>query len=116
MDRRVFRTLPYFDEDLERLYAFLRHLSRKLPPPGDGRKYTLDDDVALKFFRLQQVNEGAIGLAEGEADPLKGPTDVGTAMQKDACGERLLDLSHSLSPHWVDRGTFHELEQTRNKV
>jgi type I restriction enzyme, R subunit len=46
-------------------------------------RFTLDDDVALKFFRLQQVSEGAIYLSDGGADPLKGPTDVGTARQKD---------------------------------
>jgi type I restriction enzyme R subunit len=75
--------LPYFDSDLEQLYAFLRNLASKLPPPGDGSKFSLDDDVALKFFRLQQVSEGTIDLSEGEADPLKGPTDVGTAKEKD---------------------------------
>jgi type I restriction enzyme R subunit len=75
--------MPYFDEELERLYAFLRNLSAKLPPPGDGKKFALGDDVALKYFRLQQVNEGAIDLTEGEAEPLKGPTDVGTAGEKD---------------------------------
>jgi type I restriction enzyme R subunit len=75
--------MPYFDEELERLYAFLRNLSAKLPLPGDGTKFALGDDVALKYFRLQQVNEGAIHLHEGEAEPLKGPTDVGTAAAKD---------------------------------
>ncbi|TCH97255.1 type I restriction endonuclease subunit R [Roseococcus sp. SYP-B2431] len=75
--------LPYFDSELEQLYAFLRNLAPKLPPPGDGAKFTLDDDVALKFFRLQQVSEGTIDLSAGEADPLKGPTDVGTAREKD---------------------------------
>ena len=75
--------MPYFDEELEQLYAFLRNLSAKLPPPGDGKKFVLNDDVALKFFRLQQVNEGAIDLSQGEAQPLKGPTDVGTAGEKD---------------------------------
>jgi type I restriction enzyme R subunit len=75
--------LPYFDEELERLYAFARNLAAKLPPPGNGAKVTLDDDVALKFFRLQQVSEGTIDLSQGEADPLKGPSDVGTARQKD---------------------------------
>jgi len=70
--------MPYFDDGLEQLYAFVRNLSPKLPAPGDGSKFTLDDDVALKFFRLQQVSEGTINLAEGEALPLKGPTDVGT--------------------------------------
>lgn len=75
--------LPYFDEELERLYAFVRNLGPKLPQQGDGAKFTLDDDVALKFFRLQQVSEGAIDLSQGEVDPLKGPTDVGTAREKD---------------------------------
>lgn len=59
------------------------NLSAKLPQAGDGTKFTLDDDVALKFFRLQQVGEGTIDLSEGEADPLKGPTDLGTAREKD---------------------------------
>lgn len=75
--------MPYFDEGLERLYAFLRNLSPKLPRPGDGSKFTLDDDVALKFFRLSQVNDGTIDLTQGEALALKGPTDVGTAREKD---------------------------------
>jgi type I restriction enzyme R subunit len=75
--------LPWFDEELERLYAFVRNLAAKLPPPGDGRKFTLDDDVALKFFRLQQVSDGTIELSQGEAEPLKGPTDVGTGRGHD---------------------------------
>ena len=75
--------MPYFDEELERLYAFLRNVSAKLPPPGDGKKFVLHDDVALKYFRLQQVSEGTIDLSEGDVEPLKGPTDVGTAAEKD---------------------------------
>jgi type I restriction enzyme R subunit len=75
--------LPYFDSELEQFYAFARNLLTKLPPPGSGAKFTLDDDVALRFFRLQQVSEGTIDLSQDEADPLKGPTDVGTARQKD---------------------------------
>ena len=75
--------MPYFDDGLEQLYAFLRNLAPKLPRPGDGTRFTLDDDVALKFFRLQQVGEGTIDLSDGETDPLKGPTDVGTAREKD---------------------------------
>ena len=65
------------------LYAFVRNLLAKLPPPGDGQSFVLDDEVALRFFRLQQMSEGSIDLSEGEADPLKGPTDVGTARAKD---------------------------------
>ena len=75
--------IPYQDTDLERLYAFIRNLLAKLPPPSDGQAFVLDDEVALRFFRLQQVYEGSIDLSEGKADPLKGPTDVGTARAKD---------------------------------
>ncbi|MBK1699437.1 type I restriction endonuclease subunit R [Thiococcus pfennigii] len=75
--------IPYQDSDLERLYAFVRNLLAKLPPPGDGRGFALDDEVTLRFFRLQQMTEGSIDLAPGEAYPLKGPTDVGTGGVQD---------------------------------
>ena len=75
--------IPYQDSDLEQFYAFVRNLLLKLPPPGDGQAFVLDDEVALRFFRLQQMTEGSIDLSDGEADPLKGPTDVGTAHVKD---------------------------------
>ena len=75
--------IPYQDSDLERLYAFVRNLLSKLPPPGDGKAFVLDDEVALRFFRLQQMTEGSIDLSEGTAYPLKGPTDVGTSQVKD---------------------------------
>ncbi len=75
--------IPYQDSDLERLYTFVRNLMAKLPPPGDGQALVLDDEVALRFFRLQQITDGSIDLSAGDADPVKGPTDVGTAGKKD---------------------------------
>lgn len=71
--------IPYQDSDLERFYAFVRNLLTKLPPPGDGQCFALDDEVALRYFRLQQMTEGSIDLGTGEAYPLKGPTDLGTS-------------------------------------
>jgi type I restriction enzyme R subunit len=70
--------IPYQDTELEKLYAFVRSLIAKLPPPGDGHAFALDDEVALRYFRLQQMTEGSIDLGYGEAEALKGPTDVGT--------------------------------------
>ena len=75
--------IPYQDSDLERLYAFVRNLLAKLTPPGRGRAFALDDEVALRFFRLQQMTEGSIDLAPGDAYPLKGPTEVGTGGVRD---------------------------------
>ncbi|MEP3667439.1 MAG: DEAD/DEAH box helicase family protein [Roseibium sp.] len=70
--------IPYQDSELEKLYAFVRNLISKLPPPGEGQGFSLEDEVALRFFRLQQMSEGSIDLGYGEATSLKGPTDVGT--------------------------------------
>ncbi len=71
--------IPYQDSELEKFYAFVRNLLLKLPPPSDGKAFVLDDEVALRYFRLQQMSDGSIDLGYGQADPLKGPTDVGTA-------------------------------------
>lgn len=71
--------IPYQDSELERFYAFVRNLLLKLPPPGDGKAFVLDDEVALRYFRVQQMSDGSIELDCGQADPLKGPMDVGTA-------------------------------------
>ncbi|MBE0399517.1 type I restriction endonuclease subunit R [Halomonas sp. FME1] len=71
--------IPYQDSELEKLYAFVRNIMAKLPPPSDGQAFTLDNEIALRYFRLQQMTEGSIDLGQGEAYPLKGPTDVGTS-------------------------------------
>ena len=76
------QVILYQDSDLERFYTFTRNLLAKLPPPGDGLAFILDDEVALRFFRIQQMDENSIDLSGGSADPLKGPTDVGTARAK----------------------------------
>jgi type I restriction enzyme R subunit len=38
----------------------------------------LDDDVALKYYRLQKISEGQIMLARGEPGAVEPPTAVGT--------------------------------------
>ncbi len=70
--------VPYQDSALEKLYTYGRFLLARLPRRSSGQKYDVDDEVALKFYRLQKISEGSIELNEGQAPFLKGPTDVGT--------------------------------------
>jgi type I restriction enzyme R subunit len=70
--------IPYGDSELEKLYAYSRFLLTKLPAPDQGSAFALDDEVALRFYRLEKLEEGKIRLDEGEALPLKGPTETGT--------------------------------------
>ena len=75
--------VPYQDSDLEKFYTFVRNLISKLPPPDDGKGFVLDDEVSLRYYRMQQLTDGSIDLGSGELYPLKGPTDVGTARVSD---------------------------------
>jgi hypothetical protein len=70
--------IPFQDSDLERLYSYIRFLLTKLPRGDRGPVYNFDDEVALKFYRLQKISEGSIDLEPGKQVPISGPTDVGT--------------------------------------
>jgi len=74
--------IPYQDSDLEKLYTYARFLLSKLPRRATGPKYDFDDEVALKFYRLQKISEGTIQLEPGEGGEVKGPTAVGTGQSQ----------------------------------
>ncbi len=72
------QVIPYQDSDLEKLYTYARFLLSKLPRRAAGPKYDFDDEVTLKFYRLQKISEGTIQLEPGESGEVEGPTAVGT--------------------------------------
>ena len=78
------QVVPFSDADLEKLYAFGKLLLRSISKLGPkGEKVTLDDDVALKYYRLDMLASGALGLtAEGD-QPLYGPSETGTGKKSD---------------------------------
>ncbi len=75
--------IPYQDSGLEKLYSYARFLLHKLPRRADDTVFELEDEVSLKYYRLQKVSEGAIDLGVGEAQPLYGPTEVGSGKADD---------------------------------
>jgi type I restriction enzyme, R subunit len=74
----VSQVVPYQDSDHEKLFTYARFLLTKLPSTIDSRTVQVDDEVELKYYRLQKISEGAIDLKAGEPDALYGPTEVGT--------------------------------------
>jgi type I restriction enzyme R subunit len=77
------QVIPYQDSDLEKLYTYLRHLAAKLPRRRTGPQYLFDDDVRLEYYRLQKISEGSISLKDGTAEPLHGPSEVGTGIVRE---------------------------------
>ncbi len=77
------QVIPFGDSKLEKFDAYLRFLETKLPVREGTGRLDLDDDVRLKFYRLQKISEGRIPLEPGTPGTLKGPSDVGTGRIED---------------------------------
>lgn len=69
--------IPFSDTDLEKLYTYLKYIHTKLPRRDRSSVLNLDDEVELKYYRLQKISEGSIKLEAGEDEPVYGPLDVG---------------------------------------
>ncbi len=76
------QVIPFQDSDLEKLYSYIRFLLTKLPRGDRGPVYNFDDEVALKYYRLQKIGEGLIKLETGKQEPVSGPTSVGTGIAR----------------------------------
>jgi len=74
------QVIPFQDSDLEKLYSYIRFLLTKLPKRDLGPTYHFDDEIALKYYRLQKISEGSITMQSGEVTPVYGPTEVGTGV------------------------------------
>jgi type I restriction enzyme R subunit len=85
--------IPYGDSDHERLYTYLRFLTRRLPR-RTGPVYNFDDDVTLQYYRLQKISQDRIELEPGQPGELGGPSEVGTGIDRGPKIElsRLIDL------------------------
>jgi type I restriction enzyme R subunit len=76
------QVLPYGDSEFEKLYVFIRNLLKKLPKRTSSN-VDIDEDVELKYYRLQKIAEGAIKLKTGENPQQYGPKEVGTGSVED---------------------------------
>jgi type I restriction enzyme R subunit len=88
------QVIPFQDSDLEKLYSYVRFLLTKLPRRGPGPIYNFDDEVSLKYYRLQKISDDGIKLESGKGGEVSGPTAVGTGISHDEQIElsRLIDL------------------------
>jgi len=70
--------IPFQDSDLEKLYTYIRFLLAKLPKLDYGPEYDFSDDVDMRYYRLEKIQEGRITLEPGGDGEVSGPTAVGT--------------------------------------
>ena len=73
----VSQIVPYADSEWEKLHAY-GSLLKPLLAVGRAPKLTLDDDVALQYYRLRRTHLGRLQVGEGGTEYVATPSDVGT--------------------------------------
>ena len=70
--------IPYADVDLERLSAYGRALLPHVRADREDDAVQLGEEVELEYYRLQRMSSAAISVAEGAAEYVASPTEVGS--------------------------------------
>lgn len=76
------QVVSYADTDLEKLYTFCRFLNNQLPRDPQSPDVEFDDELALKYYRLEKIQEGQIEL-DDEGGEVSVPTESGTGSKDD---------------------------------
>ncbi|WP_249024842.1 type I restriction endonuclease subunit R [Corynebacterium jeikeium] len=84
------------DERLHRFAAYAKLLVRKLYVEGDPAPH-LEDEVALQYYRLQQVYEGSIDLADEQGRLANSPATGGASKDEK---DNLSNIISKLNDRW----------------
>lgn len=76
------QVVDYTDTDLEKLYIFGRFLAKQLPRDTQDPTLNIEDDLALRYYRLEQADTEEITLEESSGE-VSVPTDTGTRSQEE---------------------------------
>lgn len=75
--------MPFWDENLEKYYAYAKLLLTKLPKGNLSEQLQLDDEIALEYYRLEKIKEGNIELQKGEEGVLPSMKEAGIQREKE---------------------------------
>ena len=70
--------VPYNDSDLEKHYAFGKHLMPRIAEHVTDNTVDLDSDVRLTHYRLQKLGQQTLDLASGEIVKLQPISEAGS--------------------------------------
>ncbi|MBE9176710.1 type I restriction endonuclease subunit R [Synechocystis salina LEGE 06155] len=75
--------MPFQDAELEKFFAYGKLLLTKLPKRSLGEAVRLTDEIALEYYRLDKIKEGAIALESNRVGELTGTYDAGMAKSQE---------------------------------
>jgi type I restriction enzyme R subunit len=108
--------MPFKDVELEKLYSFGRFLLTKLPKVDYTERLKLDNEVALKYYRLQKIAEGDLVLqiqGKHELDPTIEAGIKREKEEKDKLSNIIAVLNEKYATDFTDadRLYFDQIEQ-----
>lgn len=107
--------VSFKDINLEKLYAFLRMLARKLPVTKERLPVEITENVNMDTYRIQQISSGNIELvkATGELKPMEGlGTGKGAGEEKEFLSRIIDEVNERFGTDFTDgdKVFFAELE------
>lgn len=107
--------VSFKDMNLEKLYAFLRMLGRKLPAEKERLPVEITDNVNMDTYRIQQISSGSIELEKktGELKPVEGlGTGKGAGEEKEFLSRIINEVNDRFGTDFTegDKVFFAELE------
>ncbi|MCD4654749.1 hypothetical protein K8T06_12555 [bacterium] len=108
--------MPFADMELEKFYAYSRLLLSKLPKQGISGRFIIHDEVALEYYRLQKIKEGAIKLEKDGSGEIHPITEAGTKKEKEELA-RLSEIIEILNDKFgmeftdADKYFFSQIEE-----
>lgn len=107
--------VSFKDINLEKLYAFLRMLARKLPLDKERLPVEITDNVNMDTYRIQQISSGSIELEKstGELKPIEGlGTSKGAGEEKEFLSRIIEEVNERFGTDFTegDKVFFAELE------
>lgn len=75
--------MPFREAEFEKFYAYAKLLLVKLPRRDLSESMKLTDEVALEYYRLQKIKDGAIDLISDDEAALDGLSEAGIMRTKE---------------------------------
>ncbi|OKH52151.1 restriction endonuclease subunit R [Calothrix sp. HK-06] len=109
--------MPFVDEELEKIYAFVRLLQSKLPKRIQSEVFKLTDEVTLEYYRLQKIREGRIILAKNIESSLQPIIEAGIPRDKQEQAKlseiiKILNSKFSTEFTEADKYFFSQIEES----
>lgn len=94
----LLQIIPFKDIELHKLYSYGRFLLKKLPRENNSGMISLDNDVTLEYYRIEETFSGDNRISETEE--IRGTTHAGSGKKQEEEKEALSEIIKIFNDHF----------------